>query len=301
MKIFRSLLPVCMIATMSAMTPAAAQTPASPASPATPAPLADYPADYAREPRFKALVWYTPDAEEAHVAFARQGVEFFRRLNYGDGFVLEITDDLSAYPYEKLREYTIVVMLNGYPRAVAERAAFERYMEDRGGWMGFHAAAYNDPRTGWPWLVDFLGGGVFLCNNWPAQPAKLTVDTHARPGAHTHTGAHPVTRNLPREFIAPETEWYQWSPSPRANPDVEVLLTLSPDNYPLGIKDVMLRGDTPVVWTNRRYRMIYLNMGHNEAAWGNPTQDLLFINSFRWVVSSDPAGDPFGTFGTFGS
>ncbi len=248
-----------------------------------PAHAGKYPADYAAAPRFKALVCYTHDAEPAHVEFSLRGVEFFKRLNYGDGFVLDVTTDLSQYPFEKLREYNIVVMLDGSPSTPAQRDAFERYMENGGGWMGFHVAAYNDRNTGWPWFVDFLGGGVFYCNNWPPQPVKLSVDSPS----------HPVTRNLPRDFIAPESEWYQWTPSPRDNPDVEVLISLSPDNYPLGIKDVVKWGDWPVVWTNARYRMIYLNMGHNDAAFGDPTQDLLFVNAFRWVVSRDPQGDPF--------
>jgi len=242
-----------------------------------------YPANYARAPRFKALVYYTEHAEQAHVEFSRRGVEFFRRLNYGDGFVLDTTSDMAAYPYERLKEYSVVVMLDGYPSAPAERAAFERYMESGGGWMGFHVAAYNDRNTGWPWLVQFLGGGVFHCNSWPPQPALVTLDT----------ATHPVTRNLPGSFVAAETEWYQWTPSPRLNPDVEVLVTLSPLNYPFGIKDVVSGGDWPVVWSNRRYRMVYLNMGHSAESFGNSTQDLLFVNAFRWVVSRDPAGDPF--------
>jgi type 1 glutamine amidotransferase len=102
-----------------------------------------------------------------------------------------------------------------------------------------------------------------------------------------------VTNNLPCSFIAPESEWYQWSPSPRKNKDVEVLLSLSPDNYPLGIKDVISFGDFPVVWTNRRYRMVYLNMGHGDDEFTDATQKLLFINAFRWVLSRDIDGNPF--------
>jgi type 1 glutamine amidotransferase len=149
--------------------------------------------------------------------------------------------------------------------------------------MGFHAAAYNDKNTNWPWFVDFLGGGAFLCNNWPPQPAKLSVDYPE----------HPVTRNLPASFIAPESEWYQWSPSPRKNPEVDVLLSLSPDNYPIGIKDVVSSGDYPIVWTHKKYRMVYLNMGHGDDEFTDATQKLLFINAFRWVLSTNPSGDPF--------
>ena len=242
-----------------------------------------YPANYAKAPRFKALIYYTQHAEEAHVQFAEQATTFFKKLNYGDGFVLDITTDFSKYPYEKLKEYNVIIMLNTSPNTKAERDAFEQYMENGGGWVGFHAAAYNDKNTHWPWFVQFLGGGVFYCNNWPPQPVLVEVDNEA----------HPVTKNLPASFVAPASEWYQWTPSPRQNKDVEVLLSLSPKNYPLGIKDVVNFGDFPIVWSNKNYRMIYLNMGHGDEEFIDGTQNLLLVNAFRWVVSKDKNGDPF--------
>jgi type 1 glutamine amidotransferase len=242
-----------------------------------------YPANYAREPRFRALAYYSEHVEEAHVEFATQAVEFFRRLNYGKGFELDVVTDFKSLTYEKLSTYDIVIMLNNAPSSKGERENFQRYMENGGGWLGFHAAAYNDKSTNWPWFVDFLGGGVFHYNNWPPQPVKLDVDQHS----------HPVTRNLPMSFIAPESEWYAWTPSPRINPNVDVLLTLSTDNFPLGIKDIMMWGDIPVVWTNRKYRMIYLNMGHGDDEFTDATQKLLFVNAFRWVIETNPAGNPF--------
>ena len=242
-----------------------------------------YPANYAKAPRFKALIYYTQHAEEAHVQFAEQATTFFKKLNYGDGFVLDITTDFSKYPYEKLKEYNVIIMLNTSPNTKAERDAFEQYMENGGGWVGFHAAAYNDKNTQWPWFVNFLGGGVFYCNNWPPQPVLVEVDNEE----------HPVTKNLPASFVAPASEWYQWTPSPRQNKDVEVLLSLSPKNYPLGIKDVVNFGDFPIVWSNKNYRMIYLNMGHGDEEFIDGTQNLLLVNAFRWVVSKDKNGDPF--------
>lgn len=242
-----------------------------------------YPANYAKAPRFKALIYYTQHAEEAHVQFAEQATTFFKKLNYGDGFVLDITTDFSKYPYEKLKEYNVIIMLNTSPNTKAERDAFEQYMENGGGWVGFHAAAYNDKNTHWPWFVKFLGGGVFYCNNWPPQPVLVEVDNEE----------HPVTKNLPASFVAPASEWYQWTPSPRQNKDVEVLLSLSPKNYPLGIKDVVNFGDFPIVWSNKNYRMIYLNMGHGDEEFIDGIQNLLLVNAFRWVVSKDKSGDPF--------
>lgn len=57
-----------------------------------------YPANYAKAPRFKALIYYTQHAEEAHVQFAEQATTFFKKLNYGDGFVLDITTDFFKIP-----------------------------------------------------------------------------------------------------------------------------------------------------------------------------------------------------------
>lgn len=127
-----------------------------------------------------------------------------------------------------------------------------------------------------------------------AEPAHVDFARPPQPALlDTETSDNPVTKNLPASFVAPECEWYQWNPSPRKNPDVEVLLSLSPRNYPIGIKDVVFSGDFPVVWTNTRYRMIYLNIGHGDTEFSDPVQNLLIVNSFRWVVSRSPKGDPF--------
>ena len=243
----------------------------------------EYPANYARAPRFRALLHYEPGAEEAHVQFDKQAIEFFHKLTYGEGWLMDVTTSLADYPYERLKDYSIIISLNATPGGKAQRDAFEQYMKNGGGWIGFHASAYNDRNTHWPWLNEFLGCGPFYCNNWPPQPALVECDTQD----------HPVTCSLPSSFVAPASEFYQWQPSPRKNPDVEVLLSISQKMYPFGLKDVVNFGDFPIVWTNKKYRMIYLNMGHGDEGFIDATQNLLFVNAFRWVVSRDPKGDPF--------
>lgn len=241
------------------------------------------PANYAKSTRFKALMLWNPYAEIAHVQFDKQSMEFFHRLNYGDGFVLDTTTTLKTYTYEQLKEYSVIIALNESPSDHESRALFEKYMENGGGWIGFHASAYNDRNTRWPWYVKFLGCGEFKANNWPPQAALLEIDTHA----------HPVTKNLPDSYVAPPSEFYQWSSELRDNEDIQVLLTLSSKNYPMGVKDIVYGGDFPVVWTNKNYRMIYINMGHGDESYIDATQQLLFLNAFRWIVSRDPKGNPF--------
>ncbi|MGM9736986.1 MAG: ThuA domain-containing protein [Candidatus Cryptobacteroides sp.] len=241
------------------------------------------PGNYAKSPRFNALLYYSDSAETAHVQFGEQTAAFFKSLTVGEGFYLDVTTDFTRYTYDDLKKYDVIIMANASPQTPAERDAFEKYIKNGGGWVGFHAAAYNDSRTDWPWFNEFLGCGHFLCNNWPPQPALLDVNVKR----------HPVTKNIPSSFVAPSSEWYMWEKSPRLNRDVEVLLSLSPKNYPIGIKDVVSYGDFPVVWTNKKYRMIYLNMGHGDVEYIDGVQNLLFINAFRWIVSRAPSGDPF--------
>lgn len=241
-----------------------------------------YPANYAKGPRFKILICYDPAAEPDHVTFDRHALEFFHKLSYGEGFLYDVTESLDDYPFAKLKEYNMVVMLNAIPPH-HRRDDFRKYMENGGGWLGFHASAFNNADTGWEWFNEFLGCGKFLCNNWPPQPAQVQCDITT----------HDITKNLPEKFIVPASEFYQWSPSPRKDTDVKVLLSITPANYPFGIKDVVTYGDFPIVWTNTRYRMVYLNMGHGDQGFIDATQNLLFTNAFRWVASTAPEGNPF--------
>ena len=237
----------------------------------------------AQFPRFKVLAFYSSRVEKDHVDFAKAAVVFFKDLTKGNGFVFDTTSNMADLNDEKLKDYSLVMMINDFPHNPAQRLAFEKYMENGGGWFGFHVAAYNDKNTKWPWLLDFLGGGVFYRNNWPPMPAKLVFDDTD----------HPVTKGMPPTFISPINEWYQWKPSPRERENIKVLVSLSPDNYPLGLKDIIPDGDLPVVWTNTDYRMIYMNMGHDENVFGDATQDRLIIAGLRWVVASDRKGNVF--------
>jgi type 1 glutamine amidotransferase len=239
---------------------------------------------FAQFPRFKVLAFYSNQVEKAHVDFARDAIRFFRELTIGNGFVFDTTSRMSDLREEKLKGYSLIMMLNDFPHTPEERAAFTKYMENGGGWLGFHVAAYNDKDTHWPWFVQFLGGAVFYTNNWPPMPAKLVIEDRS----------HPVTRGMPDTYIAPSNEWYQWKPSPRENKDVKVLASLSGENYPFGLKDIITGGDTPVAWTNTRYRMVYLNIGHGDKIFQDATQNRMIIAALRYVVSIDKKGNVFG-------
>ena len=226
-------------------------------------------------PSFHALAFFSTTVEEDHVDFAWDAIRFYTKLAAEKGFVFDTTTNWENCS-DRLKNYQVVLWLNDFPHTEEQRNAFRQYMETGGAWLGFHVAGYNDKDTRWPWFVDFLGGAVFYNNNWPPLPAQMIVnDTR-----------HPATRQLPSHYKAPINEWYGWQPNPRLNKDVRILITLDPANYPLGKKDIIRSGDIPVVWTNTRYKMLYMNMGHGDQNLSSPLQNTLFKNALLWLGTS---------------
>jgi len=227
----------------------------------------------AQVPDFKVLAFYSSGVERDHVDFSKDVRAFFTTLSEEMNFTFDATKDWTNLNDTLLRNYQIVMWINDFPHTEQQRRAFEKYMEHGGGWIGFHVAGYNDKTTRWPWFVDFLGGAIFYSNSWPPLPARLVVDDPS----------HPVTKRIPPAFASPANEWYHWEPSPRENKNVRVLVTLDPMNYPLGIKDILTGGDTPVVWTNTKFKMIYLNMGHGDQVMSDYIQNALIGDALLWL------------------
>jgi len=228
---------------------------------------------FGQQARFKVLAFYSATTEPDHVRFAQDAVKFLTERAAREHFAFDVTTRWEDLNDERLKSCQLIIWLNESPTNPDQRQAFERYMERGGAWLGFHAAGYNDKDTNWPWYVDFLGGTAFDTNSWPPLPALLAIDDRS----------HPVTAGLPPQFEAPANEWYIWKPDPRLNENVQVLVTLDSSNYPIGFKDVLTDGDLPVVWTNTKYKMLYINMGHGDKIFTSPLQNQLIDNAVLWL------------------
>lgn len=228
---------------------------------------------FGQQTRFKVLAFYSENTEPDHVQFAQGAVKFLSGRAASEHFTFDATTKWEDLNDERLKRYQLVIWLNQSPKKTEQRSAFERYIQGGGAWLGFHAAGYNDKDTNWPWLVDFLGGAVFYINSWPPLPARVVIDDQA----------HPVMEGIPGDFESPANEWYVWKPSPRLNKDVRVLATFDPSNYPIGFKDVLTKGDLPVVWTNTKYKMLYVNMGHGDKIFTSSTQNQIIDNAVNWL------------------
>ena len=229
---------------------------------------------HAQLAKSRVLALYSQKVERDHVDFAKDALRFYSALATKEDFVFDTTTNWQHLDTTYLKQYQVVVWLNDAPSDPVQQYAFEWYMRHGGKWIGYHVAAYNDKYSNWKWFLDFLGGGMFYSNSWPPLPAKLVVDDRH----------HPIAKGMPASFKSPLNEWYQWKPSPRLNKHIKVLVSLSPSNYPLGKKDMLLSGDLPVVWTSTQYKMLYLNMGHGDKIFSDSIQNILLTNAMLWMV-----------------
>jgi hypothetical protein len=197
----------------------------------------------------------------------------------------------------------VVVFLDTRPEAPAQREAFQKYVEGGGGWIGFHFAAFaltpSQVPQNWDWYhQEFLGSGSYAGNTWKPTAAILKVED----------STHPVTRGLPPAFKSSPNEWYKWTSDLGTNRNLKVLLSIDSASFPLGTgpkpHEIWHQGYYPVVWTNPKYRMVYLNMGHNDIDYGNQTsrelsftfdneiQNKLVVNALEWLGSGTQRSSP---------
>jgi uncharacterized protein len=248
------------------------------------------------KPLFKAIAFYTAKNDRAHISFVQEANRWFSSMSKLHHFSYDSTNDWNNLNTSFLSRYQVVIFLDTRPENVAQREAFEKYMKGGGAWMGFHFAGFaltpSDFPQNWDWYHnEFIGVGQYKSNTWRPTPAILKVED----------STHPVTRQLPHTFKSSPNEWYRWEKDLRENPDIKILLSIDSSSFPLGTgpkqHEIWHRGYYPVVWTNRNYRMLYLNMGHNDIDYEhgtnkelsfqfvNETQNQLILDALLWLAA----------------
>ena len=216
----------------------------------------------AQKPKFKVIAFYTAKSDLAHISFVHEANKWFPEMAKKYNFSYDSTKNWSNLNAEFLSHYQVVLFLDTRPEDPAQRAAFQKYMEDGGGWMGFHFSAFaltpSDFPQNWDWYHEqFLGSGQYVSNIWRPSVAVLDVDQN-----------FPATKGMPKTFKTSPNEWYRWEHDLRKNPDIKILCAIDSASFPLGTgpkqSEIWHSGYYPVVWTNTKYKMVYFNMGHND-------------------------------------
>jgi len=246
---------------------------------------------------FKVIAFYTARHDLAHISFVHEANRWFPGIARQYHFSYDSTDNWDNLNTHFLSRYQVVIFLDARPDKPGQRKAFQEFMEKGGAWMGFHFSAFaltpSDYPMNWDWYHNrFLGSGSYVSNTWRPTAAVLRVENHF----------HPATKNLPDTFTSSPNEWYCWQNDLRKNPNIDILLSIDSSSFPLGTgpkqSEIWHKGYYPVAWSNKNYRMIYVNMGHNDMdyehkidssnrtlshTFDNKMQNRLIINSLLWL------------------
>lgn len=245
--------------------------------------------------KFKVIAFYTGKSDLAHISFVHEANRWFPQMAAKYGFAYDSTSDWNNMNDSFLYKYQVILFLDTRPEAPSQREAFQKFMERGGGWIGFHFSGFaltpSDYPQNWEWYHNtFLGSGQYVGNTWRPTSAVLRVEDKS----------HPATKNLPTTFKSSPCEWYKWEKDLRLNPDIQILLSIDSTSFPLGTGpkpyEIWHSGYYPVVWTNKNYKMIYMNMGHNDMDYehktnkelsftlANKVQNKLIMNGLMWLV-----------------
>lgn len=238
---------------------------------------------------FKVLAFYNGTWDVAHISFVNEANAWFPAVAPKNGFIYQATNDWNQMNAQVLADIDVVIFLDDIPPTAAQRKVFEQYMQDGGGFIGFHVCAFNDDSSKWDWYYNrFIGVGRYAGNTWKPTAANLKVENMK----------HPISKGMSEIFRSQPNEWYRWEKNLRENPNIEVLVSIDPSSFPLGTgpkaHEIWYDGDYPVVWTNKQYNMLYINMGHNDMLYNpdrtvsytfqNDEQNRLLINGLHWLA-----------------
>jgi len=223
-----------------------------------------------KKAQFKVIAFYTERNDLAHISFVHEANKWFPKMAAQYNFIYDSTNDWTKLNTKSLSKYQVVLFLDTRPDVPEQREAFKKYMDNGGAWMGFHFAGFaltpSEFPQNWDWYHnEFIGAGQYVSNTWRPTSAILRVEDNK----------HPAMKGLPTTFKSSPNEWYRWEKDIRNNPDIKILLSIDSTSFPLGTgpkpHEIWHSGYYPVAWTNKKYRMIYTNMGHNDIDYENKT------------------------------
>ncbi|WP_265521965.1 ThuA domain-containing protein [Oerskovia flava] len=212
------------------------------------------------------------------------GIAAIEQLGAENGFTVDATENAADFTDENLAQYDVVVWLSttGDVLNDDQQAAFERYVQDGGGYAGIHAA--SDTEYDWPWYGDLVG--AYFTSHPQNQDAVIKVEDQV----------HASTAHLPSRWERYD-EWYNFRSNPRDT--VHVLASLDESSYTAG--SGAMGADHPIAWCHAYDggRSWYTGGGHTNESFTEPEflEHLLGgLQTAAGVVPSDCSATQSGSY-----
>lgn len=175
-------------------------------------------------------------------------------LGKKNDFETDTTEDASQFTEDNLKKYRAVVFLSTTQNVLdpVQQAAFKRFIEAGGGYVGIHAAA--DTEYEWPWYGKLVGA---------------YFKSHPKIQEATVRKVKPFGPNTLPDNWTRTDEWYNYK---KISPDINVIYNLDESTYQGGENGE----NHPIAWYHafEGGRAFYTGLGHTKESY----KDSLFLD-----------------------
>ena len=201
-------------------------------------------------------------------------LQLVERLGKKNGWEVVTTIKSSSLTELDLSSFDVVVFNNncgnkGPIMKPAEQLAFQKYVQNGGGFLGVHCAGaiWKEGGEFQTWYEGLVG--TKLIDHPKVQQAKLIVEDRT----------HPATAHLPKEWVVKD-EFHRFGSNPREN--VNVLISVDENSYKGKQK---MGGDHPFVWYHEYDggRSFFTSLGHTKEIYSNPKFEQLIEGAILWT------------------
>jgi glucose/arabinose dehydrogenase/cytochrome c551/c552/type 1 glutamine amidotransferase len=179
------------------------------------------------------------------------GITAIKKLGIENGFEVDTTKNAELFNEESLKQYAAIIFLSTTMNVLdhTQEAAFERYVQSGGGYVGVHAAA--DTEYDWGWY-NKLVGAQFLSHPTGTPEADFIIKDNS----------FIATKHFTDSVWHRADELYNYK---KINPEVNVLMTVDESTYEGGEN-----GDFhPISWYHEfdGGRAFYTGAGHTDESY----------------------------------
>jgi cytochrome c len=192
------------------------------------------------------------------------------KLGKENGFDVDTTENASVFGDSILKKYSAVIFLNATGDVLdhVQQAAFERYIQAGGGFVGIHAA--TDCEYTWPWFGKL--SGAYFKSHPNQQKATLIV----------HDRTHISTAHLPEKWERFD-EWYNFKKVP--GNEVNVLISIDEKSYEGGENG----SSHPMAWYHDYDggRSFYTEFGHTDESYADPLYLKHILGGIKYAIGEN--------------
>ncbi len=205
-------------------------------------------------------------------ASIEKGIEVLSGIIRDEGFVAVASEDAGIFREDSLSGFAAVIFLSttGDILDGGQQAAFERYIQSGGGFLGIHAAA--DTEYNWPWYNGLVGG---YFESHPNDPNVRTATVVKAENDHSSTDF------LPDSFERTD-EWYNYR---SVSADIIPLLKLDESSYQGG----NMNGDHPITWYHEYDggKAFYTGFGHTEETYSEADFQKMMREALLYITAEE--------------